>query len=691
MGKFKTFRKETASKFKTLKEFFSNAYNKHIILMYIGVAVLITLIIEIMARTSLIGAIAFLISTPYVFICNALIVLMTMSITLLMRRRLFGFCLIGAIWIIFGISNCVLMVNRVTPFTAVDLMLIDSALQVMNKYFEVWQVVLCIIGIVLLIVGLIILFIKAPKVNHKIQYVRNLIGIVIIVIITFLALQLGLASKVIPQHFGNLRQCYTDYGFVYCFSNSLVNTGIRRPSDYSEETIKKILTGKSSKKKVEKKPNIIFVQLESFFDLKHMKGVKFSKDPCPNFTKMKQKYPSGFFNVPIVGAGTVNTEFEVITGMNLDDFGPGEYPFKTKLTDTSCESIAFNLKNYKYKPSVVHDNTATFYSRNEVYANLGFDIFQSIENIKHPTYTPMGWAKDYCLTHEILDMMDSTVQQDLIYTISVQGHGSYPDTNRYNYPVAISGLRDEEMKNQFEYYAWQVYEMDDFIKQLTDKLAKRKEKTIVVIYGDHLPTLGITAEDLDNKNIYQTEYVIWSNFKTKYKNEDVEAYQMESKILKPLRMTAGKINRYTQVNKDKLPESKYLKGLKALSYDQLYGDHLASDGKVPYTPTNMQFGIHPVSITAVVPLNDAEKNVYIYGRNFTEYSKVYINDEKVSTAYVDDTTLRIIRPGLQVGDAIQVYQQNSDTHVLSKTSPFKYAQENIPAYTTKHVKKKKKK
>ena len=33
--------------------------------------------------------------------------------------------------------------------------------------------------------------------------------------------------------------------------------------------------------------------------------------------------------VPSVGAGTANTEFEVLTGMNLRYFGPGEYPYKT--------------------------------------------------------------------------------------------------------------------------------------------------------------------------------------------------------------------------------------------------------------------------------------------------------------------------------------------------------------------------
>ena len=83
---------------------------------------------------------------------------------------------------------------------------------------------------------------------------------------------------------------------------------------------------KTTLKKAKKKPNIIFLQLESFFDMNNLKNVKLSKNPVPYFEKLMKNYPSGYLNVPIVGAGTVNTEFEVMTGINLDFFGPGEYP-----------------------------------------------------------------------------------------------------------------------------------------------------------------------------------------------------------------------------------------------------------------------------------------------------------------------------------------------------------------------------
>lgn len=685
-------------KYHVMRGFFKETYNKHIIYMYLITAVLINLFIEMLARKSFLKGIYFLIGNPYVFICNAVIILMTLSFTLLMKRRFFGLTLISVIWIILGSANAVLLANRVTPFTAVDLMLIDSAFGVINKYFSVFQIVLVVVALLLAVAGLVFMFLKAPKVHHEIKYTRNVIAIIIIWGIGLGAINLGIASNLISMKFGELRVSYYDYGFVYCFTNSLINTGIDKPNTYSGETIEKIVKNGDNEnkiKKAKKKPNIIFLQLESFFDMNNLKGIKMSENPVPNFETLMEKYPSGYLNVPIVGAGTVNTEFEVMTGINLDFFGPGEYPFKTKLVDTTCESICYNLKEYGYNCHAIHNNTATFYGRNVVFSNLGYDTFTSIENMNIDDFTPMGWAKDYFLTDYILKALKSTKKQDYIYTISVQGHGSYPTDGDYDYPIKVSGVDDESVKNQYQYYAWQTNEMDKFIGKLIKALKEFGEETILIMYGDHLPSFGITGEDLVNGDVYQTQYVIWSNFKTNYTNEDIEAYQLQSKILGGLNMNSGKINNYTQLHKSD-DEETYQEGLKNLSYDLLYGDNYAANGENPYRPTEIKLGLNEVKVSSITPMDDDLGTIYIYGNYFTSYSKVYINDEKQQTVYIDPNTLMIVYPELQEGDSFSVYQQNSDEHVLTKTEPYSYNAEEIKpsgkkATTSKKKSKKKSK
>ena len=67
--------------------------------------------------------------------------------------------------------------------------------------------------------------------------------------------------------------------------------------------------------------------------------------------------------------------------------------------------------------------------------------------------------------------------------------------------------------------------MDDFIGELTDTLSKFDEDIILVMYGDHLPSLEQTEDELTNANLYQTEYNIWSNYGFDMKKEDLETYK----------------------------------------------------------------------------------------------------------------------------------------------------------------------
>lgn len=75
----------------------------------------------------------------------------------------------------------------------------------------------------------------------------------------------------------------------------------------------------------------------------------------------------------------------------------------------------------------IHNHRALFYNRNEVFANIGYDTFTSLEYMSDVAKTPKNWAKDGLLTEQIMETLESTeAQHDYIYTISVQGHGKYP-------------------------------------------------------------------------------------------------------------------------------------------------------------------------------------------------------------------------------------------------------------------------
>ena len=88
--------------------------------------------------------------------------------------------------------------------------------------------------------------------------------------------------------------------------------------------------------------------------------------------------------------------------MSQHDFGVSEYPYKTVLKSKASESICNDLAQIGYTSHAVHNNTATFYGRNKVFSNLGFDTFTSVEYMNNITLNPNGWAKDDVMVDEIL-------------------------------------------------------------------------------------------------------------------------------------------------------------------------------------------------------------------------------------------------------------------------------------------------
>lgn len=227
----------------------------------------------------------------------------------------------------------------------------------------------------------------------------------------------------------------------------------------------------------------------------------------------------------------LNTEFEMLTGMSQRDFGTSEYPYKTILRKTAAESICYDLKQLGYASHCVHNNEGTFYGRNKVFKNLGFDTFASMEYMNGLEDNPNGWKKDRVLTGEILKTLDSTQGPDFTLGLSVQSHGKYKGFSVEDASIRVKKVPESGDKDSYQYYVNQLSEVDEMIGNLVNALEQRNEKTILVLYGDHLPSLDIKKTDLKDSNLYQTQYVIWDNLGLKKISKNLSAYQMYSYVL----------------------------------------------------------------------------------------------------------------------------------------------------------------
>lgn len=651
-------------------------------------AILVNLVIECLNRLSFVAGLKHMVTNPLVFLFNTLMIYFTLTFVAFFKKRIFAGTLISAVWVALGIINYAVSANRVTPFNAPDVKNLDDLMGIIDRYFSVGMFVWIAIAVVGVIALIVVICIHSTKIKEKINYFKCGMISAISFGALMLFLNVGNATGVLALNFGNLRQAYRDYGFNYCFMSSLLSSGVKKPRGYSEDKVNDVVhptedesqTGEEPTTPVDDNnnkhtepidtPNIIYVQLESLFDPTWLNGLEFSEDPMPNLRKLREEYSSGYFSVPSFGAGTANTEFEVMTGMNLDDFGPGEYPYKTILQKTACESVGYDLKKYGYKINALHDNKGNFYQRNTVFSRLGYDQFTSLEYIYDYDVNPTDWAKDDCLVDEITGMLKYSPEKDFIYCISVQGHGEYPeDTSDMDLKIKVTGNDVTGNPNGFEYYVNQVYEMDQFVAKLVDEVSKIDEHTIIVFYGDHLPTFSINDSDLANEDIMQTPYVIWNNFGMKKIDEDIQAYQLSSVIFERLGMEGGVISKYHMSKRKQEDQDEYLSDLKLLEYDILYGDCVAYNGTLPYTITNMKMGYKYIKINDV---KNVGEDVVVTGQNFTWASHIVINGDRVSTTVNSEGEL--VAEGYQVedGDEIAVIQATSGGTQLSSTSIYVY-------------------
>ena len=596
----------------------------------------------------------------------------TMTIALFFTRRIFAYCVISVVWIGLSLTNFIILSSRKTPFTAMDFYLIKDAIKVAGLYVSILQIILIALLVVAVIVGLVFLWKKAPKIEVTIKRTKFYAYAVVQLVLVFLAAYgMGMTllfTGTVESHYGNLAQAYKKYGFSHCFVSSVLDRGIKKSGEYSEEymeSLKKDLDDVEPEAN-DKTPNIIFVQLESFFDPTHVKGISLSENPLPNYQKLISEYSSGYLSVPCFGAGTCNTEFEVQTGINIDDFGPGEYPYRTIMKSKVCESMAYDLKKLGYSTHAIHNNDGTFYDRNLVFSHLGYDTFTSIEYMDGFEKTPMGWAKDYVLTEEIDKALNSTSGTDYVFTISVQGHGDYPSTpvEGYTPEINVTNFPVAEQQSAFEYYVNQIHEMDNFIGELIEKLSERDEETVLVLYGDHLPTFDFTDDMLSNGDKFQTQYVIWSNFQMDKQDKELQAYQLSAYVMNRLGISEGYIMKYHQSKQD-LPEDEYLKNLKILEYDILYGKKEIYGGETPYEATDLKMGIDDIEITDVYNYNN---DVFVEGNNFNDYSCVMINGKEYATEKISDRLLRVKGTKVKMDDVVVVAQKGDDKVELSRTT-----------------------
>lgn len=653
--------------------------NKISLPLHFLLAAAVNFMIEVISRHSFLEAWRYLTGSPRVFLFNTFLIFTTYSVVYLVRRRVFLRIIVSVLWLFLGGCNGYLLFKRVTPFNAQDVKVLSDAITLTSNYFDKTELTIVIIGLVALALWIVSMWRRGGQYSGKMHRILAAFFVVLSFTAALKVTDYAIDKRIVSNYFGNIAFAYEDYGFPYCFTESLFNTGISKPALYSKATMKKVsgngkLTDISTGRSPEALPNIIFVQLESFFDPTQVQWLQFSEDPIPNLRRMFKEHSTGYFKAPSVGAGTANTEFEVLTGMSMRFFGPGEYPYKTYAKKNQLESAATALSALGYGTEALHNNGGNFYSRAKVFNNMGFDHYTSKEFMNILSTTPKGWATDDILIPHIMDSMNTTPGQDFVFTISVQGHGEYPREKVLENPqIIVSGVKDEGLRNAWEYYVNQVHAMDKFAGDLVRAVEERHEPSVIVFYGDHLPTMGLKATDLKSRYLYNTNYVVWDNIGLKKKDQNLAAYQLMAEVFDQLDIHSGTVFNYHQ---KRHASRQYLADLELLQYDLLYGKKYTYDfGHNPIRPDHMVMGVRDAVLTDMIRRPDG--GLSLYGENFTKQTKVFINGEKKSSRFLNNTRIELDDVELTPTDEIWLIQMGSSSTPFRESAHYRLTQNGL--------------
>ena len=657
--------------------------NKHALLTHIPLSLMMCFALEWMSQHSFTEAMSFVVNHTGAYLYNSFLIFSIYNLVFLTKRRTFLRMVISAVFVMLGIVNCVILFNRVTPFGFTDISMIGDLLTMQNtNYFTAQQAAMSVAAIAIYALLMIRLFIKGAKQEPKMKLWLRIVLVAACFVSIPVVTKALQTTGVLTSYFGNLAQGYKNYGYLYGFSTSILDRGMSKPYGYSDETIKEILEETDMGENTideDNMPNIVVVLLESFYDVSEASFIETSEDATPFFHYLEENYSTGHCTVPVVGAGTCNSEFEVLTGMSCQFFGPGEYPQKTILKETDVESVADILGEIGYGTHVVHNNGGNFYSRANAFSMMGFDTFTCKEMLDITEYTPLGsWPLDDILIDATLDAMNSTESQDFIYTITVGTHGDYPTYEVIEDPaieVTANG-KTEEQNWQWEYYINMINTMDTWMQNYVEALDSTGEDTLLIMFGDHLPTMGLTEDEIATGDLYQTKYVTWNNFGMEKEDMDLSTYQLVSEYLDRLGIHGGTMVNYNQSKTNAGVEAgttEYMQDLEMLQYDLLYGNRYAYDGEDRYPSSDLIMGINDVVVEAAYLYGG---KLHIYGDNFTKWSKVYVNGEKVTTSYESGQVLTISDDLVENGDTITVCQVGSSSTIFRSSNDYTFYDPN---------------
>lgn len=342
------------------------------------------------------------------------------------------------------------------------------------------------------------------------------------------------------MNYTSISDAYKKYGFYQgLLLNSIGKTPLK-PNNYSKSNALSIIEShKDDKSNDWKKANIVFILSESFSDLTNDDDIVFDKDIMPNIHSYENDSDKLVLDliVPTYGGGSVNTEFEILTGLSMNFFQYGFIPYTEYYNDTNVKyipNIIKELNNNNYETMYLTPWGSSSFKSSYVYSLFGVDrkVYDKDLNGKVKGI----YYSDESLMNDIYNELKDTSEGNYKFIMAATGQNHYPySEDKYdNYDINVLKTKlNKEDTSILHSYAQGIYDADKELNNLYNMIQDLNTPTIIVFFGDHLPfTVNSDSDEaymkcnyfntnsieLNNIRKYTTKAVMLSNYGIKFDN-----------------------------------------------------------------------------------------------------------------------------------------------------------------------------
>lgn len=318
-------------------------------------------------------------------------------------------------------------------------------------------------------------------------------------------------------------------GPLVAFTRQLNPKIMDKPSNYSEETMKKVAaryqkeaeTINASRTNNLTDSTVVYVLSESFSDPSRVPGLKNNKDSMPNIRKIKAGTTSGLMLSSGYGGGTANLEYMGLSGLSMANFESSlSSPYQQLVPSQHWTPTINQLWGAPVNSLGYHPYESSMYSRATNYKKFGFSHFYTLTGpdvIKYQDKIDESpYVSDKSSYDSALEGIKSGKTNKFIQIITMQNHMPYHEWYENNDYTAESTtgtpLGDDEQQS-IETYQKGVEITDQATQEFLNELDALDKPVTVVFYGDHLPGIYSSASEDDSNSLalHLTDYFIWSN------------------------------------------------------------------------------------------------------------------------------------------------------------------------------------